>query len=345
MEPPNPMEQNQEISETIYIEHNSTKYPLNLNCLGDMISFSLDYNSINYMKKISLKEIKDKESKAIFLSQSTKDFIEFLKTLSEIKKILLVKKENTIDIKFEFEMMFKKHEIEIELKDKNKELLEKELKELKEENKELKNRIDNLETEIKEIKKILMPDFNLNKLKTGNKSAIMQEEEFGLINMAIKNRFNKEILGLKKLYQATIDGDNIKTFHLKCDNIPNTLVLIKSAGNRRFGGFNSMTWSSIEKDEWKEDPNSFLFSLDKHRIYSLNIKNGKAIYNRKDYGPCFGQCEIQIGQHCIEEKGLYTGESSCSYSFNYGGDSNALSEDGKTQGIYADEYEVFQILF
>ena len=104
-----------------------------------------------------------------------------------------------------------------------------------------------------------------------------------------------------------------------------------------------MTWSSEEKDEWKDDPNSFLFSLDKHRIYSYK-KNGKAIYNRKSYGPCFGECEIQVGQHCIEEKNLYTGESSTSRSFNYGGNNNALSEDGKSCGTYANEYEVFEVL-
>jgi hypothetical protein len=33
----------------------------------------------------------------------------------------------------------------------------------------------------------------------------------------------------------------------------------------------------------------------------------------------------------------------CSYIFN--GDNNALSEDGKYEGIYAKDYEVFQIIF
>ena len=64
----------------------------------------------------------------------------------------------------------------------------------------------------------------------------MKENEFNLINLAIKSRLNKEVKELKKIYQATIDGDGAINFHSKCDNIPNTLVLIKSAGNRRFGG-------------------------------------------------------------------------------------------------------------
>ena len=55
---------------------------------------------------------------------------------------------------------------------------------------------------------------------------------------------NKKIKKLKKLYQATNDGGDSEIFHKKCDNIPNTLALIKSEGQRRFGGFTSIPWKS-----------------------------------------------------------------------------------------------------
>jgi hypothetical protein len=295
-----------------------------------------------------LKDIKDKESKAIFISHSPKDFFEYLKTLSEMKKISVIRKDNSVIIKFELEIMFKKHEIEIELrsKDNNLELLEKEVKELKEENILLKKRIDDLETEVKEIKKMLNPNFNINRIKIGNKSVIMKENEFDLIHLAIKSRLNKEVKELKKLYQATIDGDGAINFHSRCDNIPNTLVLIKSAGNRRFGGFTTAQWSSPTSAEYIDDPNAFLFSLDKQKIYSYK-KDGNAIYNYKNNGPCFGNgCDIYIKQHGIQEKHLYTNESSSEdCSFNYNGDNNALSEDGEASWIYAAEYEVFQVIF
>ena len=57
MEAPTP--KSEEISETITIEQHSAKYTLHLNSIGDIITFSLDYNSNNYTKKITLKEIKD----------------------------------------------------------------------------------------------------------------------------------------------------------------------------------------------------------------------------------------------------------------------------------------------
>ena len=347
MEAPTPSSEDKQISETITIDQDNIRYILHLNSIGNTITFSLEYNSNNYSKKILLKDIKDKESRAIFNSYSPKDFIQFLKKLSEMKKISVIRKDNAIMIKFEFEAMFMKHEIEIELrsKDNNLELLEKEVKELKEENILLKKRIDDLETEVKEIKKMLNPNFNINRIKIGNKSVIMKENEFDLIHLAIKSRLNKEVKELKKLYQATIDGDGGINFHSRCDNIPNTLVLIKSAGNRRFGGFTSVQWTSPTSSEYKDDPNAFLFSLDKQKIYSYK-KDGKAIFNFKDYGPTFGAGHaIWIHHHGIQEKHLYTNESSPSCSYNFNGDNNALSEDGKGSCIYAAEYEVFQVIF
>ena len=94
MEPPNAIGLNQKLTSIVYIDYNCEKYPLNLNAEGDVISFSLEFNSGSYAKNIPLNEIKDKESKAIFLSQTPKDFIEVLQKLSEMKKISLKRKFN-----------------------------------------------------------------------------------------------------------------------------------------------------------------------------------------------------------------------------------------------------------
>ena len=359
MEAPTPNKE--EISEIIIIEENNSKYILNLNSVGDIITFSLDYNSINYIKKIALKDIKDQESRAVFSAYSPKSLFNYLKKLAEMKKIELIKKDNKVIIKFELEVMFEKHEINIELvnQEQNLEILVEELKKLREENKEIKNnydkmnienkelkkRIEELENEFKEIKRLLNPGFNTNRMKIGNKSVIMKENEFDLIHLAIKSRLNKEVKELKKLYQATIDGDGAINFHSRCDNIPNTLVLIQSAGNRRFGGFTTAQWSSPSSNEYKDDPYAFLFSLDKQKIYSYK-NDGKAILNNKEFGPRFGYpCDITIHKNGIQEKGLYTYESYKDCSYNYYGDNNALSEDGNGCYIYASEYEVFQVLF
>ena len=103
------------------------------------------------------------------------------------------------------------------------------------------------------MKKNMNQNYNIKQLNINNKSSIMKENEFDIINTAIKVRLNKDVKDLIKLYQASIDGDGAINFHSRCDNIPNTLVIIKSVGNRRFGGFTSVQWSSPSSAEWKDD--------------------------------------------------------------------------------------------
>ena len=176
----------------------------------------------------------------------------------------------------------------------------------------------------------------------------MKENEFDFIKKKIEGKTDKEVKELKKLYQATVDGDGALGFHSRCDGIPNTLILIKSAGNRRFGGFTSQSWYSNDNCTYVNDPNAFLFSLDKQKIYSYK-NNGKAICNYKGGGPIFGaDYDVSINDHCILNKNLYTNESSQNCCYNYdgdNGDNNALSEDGKGSGTYAVEYAVFHVIF
>jgi len=185
----------------------------------------------------------------------------------------------------------------------------------------------------------------INRHIFNNNSTILKNTEFDLIHLAIKSRLDKEVKELKKLYQATIDGDGPINFHSRCDNIPNTLVLIKSAGNRRFGGFASETWESPKNSIFKDDKNAFLFSLDKQKIYSYKY-DGKALRCNQMHGPCFGNnATLGIIGNAIQEKKLYTYESGKEISYNFYGDKNALSEDGKSDMIGVSEIEVFQVIF
>ena len=220
--------------------------------------------------------------------------------------------------------------------------IEERIKIIEDENKNLINRINNLEMKMNSPNKEII---NIKQNNSSNSidfnSAIMEKNEFDMIHNAIKEKMNKKIKELKKLYQATKDGGNPDNFHKLCDGISNTLVLYKSAGNRRFGGFTSQSWKS--NGERIPDKNCFLFSLDKKKIYHSN-KFEIPFWENK--GPTF--CEksiyvIELRGNALEEKKLKTNESGHKDIFN--GDENALSEDGKFKGVLAEEYEVFQIIF
>ena len=104
-----------------------------------------------------------------------------------------------------------------------------------------------------------------------------------------QNKYKK--ISLNLLYKAIVDSDKAEIFHKKCDSANSTLVLVKSANGKRFGGFTSCKWEgkSIEK----KDEKAFIFSLDKMKIYNV-IQGEDAIGCYPNFGPVFLGCQIRI---------------------------------------------------
>ena len=56
---------------------------------------------------------------------------------------------------------------------------------------------------------------------------IKKEEELDLINEGCKKNLNKKIRKMKLLYKVSRGGDSADNFHKLCDNISNTLAIVK----------------------------------------------------------------------------------------------------------------------
>jgi len=376
----------------IKIEQNEINYLLNIETKEDEITFSINDKeqlpSINYIRKMNLKEIKELNNVFNVLT-SFNDFYDYLKSLSINHTLNIKKEKDKIKIIFFVEILLKKQKIEIDLyqtkndinlniKEIFQELLNiknnmKEIDNLKNENNEIKiklnelnnemniikNENQNLNNEINNLKeennkmKLKIEEYNkeINNIKYklfDFKSEIIKCDERDMIFSEIENKMNKKIKEIKKLYQATKDGGEPINFHSKCDNIPNTLVLIKSEGKRRFGGFTPIPWKSIEGNNWIKDPENktFVFSLDNKKIYYLKSINEDAVYHCNKCGPCFGRgYDIGIEGNPLKENRLCTYQKG---SYDYKGDSNALSEYDDSNliiALKALEYEVFQVIF
>lgn len=358
----------EDLSESIEINQENNKYLLLIKINKEIMTLTIsnlkEINYFSYSRKFSLKEIK--EINKVFMGlNSFKEFSEFLKGLIEIKKLLINKKEDNLYINFEVEYLLKKENIDIILYPEkiNYESVIKELckeinlikekiknnnndniiKDLKNENGKLKNDIENLKNEnlklkeeIKKIKNILEPIYKKFQKKN---SVIMEENEFDFIRKEIETKINK-IKKIKKLYQATIDGEEPINFHSKCDNIPYTLIIFKSEGNRRFGGFITQTWDS--SSGFKNDEKAFLFSLDKKKIYKIK-RYDRAIWCDKSFGPVFGRNsggvfgnshDICIYFHPLTKNHAHTYEFFPNSAYEFYGDKEALSECGSLQIIF-----------
>ena len=319
--------------------------------------FQKDKNfSINFQVEFLFKQ--EAIEILLFPSKISLDIIvkDVCKELEILREKLKNYEENYVKKDFSFEEKIK------EIIDKqNKEYMENiniKMNTLEEENKNLKTELKNLREEINQIKSLKEEKIEktiseeeigkirkeINYLKSCKKinSSIIKESEFDFIELALKNRIDRPILSIEKIYQATIDGGDPANFHSNCDKIHNTLTFIKSAGNRRFGGFTSLFWESTKQDKVKNDQNAFLFSFDKQKIYPIRNDSKAAIRCKKEWGPCFGGGkDIGITGNPIEEKVLKTHQA----SYSYNGEMDGLSEVNDHSGITADEVEVFRINF
>jgi hypothetical protein len=90
------------------------------------------------------------------------------------------------------------------------------------------------------------------------------------------------------LYRATQDGFEATHFHSKCDNKPNTLVIIKSENGNVFGGYTEQSWE--HSGGVKQDSNAFVFSFINSKYTPLKMKcvdSSAAIWCDSKFGPYF----------------------------------------------------------
>lgn len=94
-------------------------------------------------------------------------------------------------------------------------------------------------------------------------------------------------INMVKVYDSILDGESSSVFHEKIDNIFPNLVIVEDKNGNIYGGYTTCNWAG--NDEFGEDNEAFLFSLNEEKIFNLDGDSKKAIYKSKEIGPCFGE--------------------------------------------------------
>ena len=165
------------------------------------------------------------------------------------------------------------------------------------------------------------------------KNIIKHPGELEEISSRLQRILNKKNIKYKIIFRSNIDGDLASTFHKKCDKIKNTLILIKASGNKRFGGFTSETWEG--NDINKKDDKSFIFSIDKMKIYDV-IEGEDAINCNQDLGPVF------IGQIKLLDKFFTQGGTTNKKGIGFKTNEDFEITDG-AEKFGVQEVEVYQV--
>lgn len=181
---------------------------------------------------------------------------------------------------------------------------------------------------------------NSKKLKKCFKSStILSNVNFDFLLNKL-SKFNPT--SYKIIYKSSIDGDNIKTFHLKCDSEENVLILIETINGLIFGGYTSVGFDSSGHE--LRDDNAFLFSVDKQQIYDI-VKGNNAIYCNRKCGPIFcAKPDSTAYNIFIPDKYLSHVSTTTKKSYCYQIEGNFSLNNGSKE-FMVKEMEVFRIDF
>lgn len=121
---------------------------------------------------------------------------------------------------------------------------------------------------------------NINNYPTKIDSIVLNNKDKKFIESCFDFKFE-----LKLLYRGTKDGKKSTNFHEFCDNKGPTICIILTEDGYKFGGFTNLNWEN-KLGYKKNDPNAFLFSLNKQKKYECNCEY--VIYCNPEASVVFG---------------------------------------------------------
>ena len=160
---------------------------------------------------------------------------------------------------------------------------------------------------------------------------ITKKKEIKFLSKRLRKDNNNKKVKFNLIYRATKDGE--KNYHNKCDGKINTLIVIHTIKGIKFGGYTETMINSNNKDYI--DKNSFIFSLDKMKIYEN--KDYDIISHYEKFGPIF-KGAFFIGEYFLNVSNKIINKLSSKYIM----DNNYEINNGE-DNFNIKELEVFQI--
>ena len=154
----------------------------------------------------------------------------------------------------------------------------------------------------------------------------------------IKQKTNKNIISLEKIFVMSINGSTSKDFHNYCDNKGPTLTIVKTTKNKIFGGFTPLNWDN-KGVKYDKDNQTFIFSLSLMKKYDMINKEKQAIYCGSNYGPHFGGRDFSI------ESNMKKAEAYANTGTNFLSNNNLELTGDKGDNISFDieDFEIFKV--
>ena len=340
------------------------------NFLSKKYSLSCTFNDLNKNRFFKIfinveeifRELENKIQKSSIIEETNLIYLDIPIGLTVINDILLEIKEIEKSKDDIIEELKNKINTEINNKKIN-ELILKELnenkillKEEKQKNEDIKKIIDELKLQNNQLKtkveELIKWKENLSKKEILNNEDINYKIDSKIINKTeqielLRNRLtNKGFIKNKKvnfnlLYRASRDGDSPQKYHEKCDGKNNTICCIQTIKGCVFGGYTETTIKSDDGIDYK-DPNSFVFSLNKMKIYENMKKENDDVCHSEGWGPIFRNDAFAVWNKNFFSYDKHTIGTKSSSNFGIMNEDYEINNGDEYFSIK--ELEVFQII-
>jgi hypothetical protein len=117
---------------------------------------------------------------------------------------------------------------------------------------------------------------------------------------------------LELMFRASDHGFSAKAFHAKCDNIEDTLTLVRTEFGRTIAGYTNYKWNAVRGYVRDEGRRAFLLSFDHAEKY-VPQQEKNLIYCQSGNGPIFGRYDLVIADGCNTNSDSY---ACFPYSYN-----------------------------
>jgi hypothetical protein len=142
------------------------------------------------------------------------------------------------------------------------------------------------------------------------------------------------------IYRASRDGANAQSYHIRCDGKINTVTVVQTVKGSKFGGY---TETQIQDGNiGYKDPNSFIFSLNKMKIYENLNKDNNVIRHYRDNGPYFVGGFVIYDSNFNDNNSNYVCDKTSSFNFFSDSEKEYEINNGEKY-FHIKELEVFEI--
>jgi len=142
------------------------------------------------------------------------------------------------------------------------------------------------------------------------------------------------------IYRASRDGADALSYHRKCDGKSNTITVVQTVKGSKFGGY---TETLIQDGNiGYKDPNSFIFSLNKMKIYENLNKDSNVIRHYRDNGPYFVGGFVVFDSNFNDNNSNYIYDKTSSFNFFSDNEKEYEINNGEKY-FHIKELEVFEI--